>query len=132
MNGVFTQNYSNDDQVEAMALQPDGKLVIVGRTNDQSVLQDLILMRINAENAVGIAENDENNKLDVYPNPTSNRLNINNVNDATKAELYNTLGELIDVIDIDRNSDSVDLSTYENGIYNLRVGNSNAQVVKTE
>lgn len=58
-------------------------------------------------------------KFNVYPNPSSGRININTDQSIDKVELYNTLGQT--VVNTNSFSGSIDVDHLKTGIYLLRI-----------
>ena len=58
----------------------------------------------------------------IYPNPVTGLLNIANSEGAI-LELYNCVGNLILTAIIENNTQSVDMSSLNNGIYFVRMNN---------
>lgn len=68
-------------------------------------------------------------QLDVYPNPVSDLLYIDNAEELEKIELYNTVGQLIYTHTFQHQSTiSIDMTAYSNGIYILAGFNKNGLV----
>ena len=66
----------------------------------------------------GITENKiVENSVNIYPNPTTNQLNISSTFSIDKIEIYNQLGSLV----FQSNSTVNDISTLEMGIYFIRI-----------
>lgn len=66
----------------------------------------------------GITENKiVENSVNIYPNPTTNQLNISSSFSIDKIEIYNQLGSLV----FQSNSTVNDISTLETGIYLLKI-----------
>lgn len=76
----------------------------------------------------GINENNAfENSLSVYPNPTTNQLNISSTFSIESIEIYNQLGSLV----FQSNSNENDISSLVNGIYFLKVkSKSDAVAIK--
>ncbi len=58
--------------------------------------------------------------VSIYPNPTSNRLNISAANTIQNAEIYNVLGKKVMNVNINKTSDSIDISTLASGVYMIK------------
>lgn len=73
--------------------------------------------------------NDSFNQLktiSVYPNPTNNILNLT-IDTNAKVEIYNLLGKVIAIKNINVGNSKIDLSNYPSGMYLLKVTNENNQ-----
>jgi hypothetical protein len=67
--------------------------------------------------------NVENNQLlnvTMYPNPTSSRLNISAASTIKNAQIFNVLGKKVMSLDINKNSESIDVSKLASGIYLIK------------
>jgi len=75
---------------------------------------------------VGIEESSSIIELSIYPNPSSTIINIeNNSNNDTKLDIYNYLGETIESYKLQNKcSVKVDISKFSNGIYFIKLYNS--------
>ena len=64
----------------------------------------------------------DNNMLNIsmYPNPTSNRLNISAQNIIKSAVIYNILGKQVMCLEINKNSESIDVSSLASGMYLIK------------
>ncbi|MFZ4724267.1 MAG: T9SS type A sorting domain-containing protein [Paludibacter sp.] len=76
----------------------------------------------------GIKEINSNTQLTVYPNPAKNILTIkSSIPDIKIISIYNCLGNEIDKINIHEGENKLDISTYTQGIYLIRV---DSEVIK--
>jgi hypothetical protein len=85
----------------------------------------------NLESSTLAIENIALNNISMYPNPTSGKITIENLN-AQEVSLYNLIGQKIGnfkVNSIDKNI-NIDLSDYKSGVYFLHVKRNNKLVVK--
>lgn len=73
-----------------------------------------------------------NNEISIYPNPTSTNLNVNNVDSFDEIKIINAIGQLIklNVIKLNDNSISIDVSSLQSGIYYLSLENGSEKVIK--
>ena len=73
--------------------------------------------------------NESNESVSVYPNPTSDNVNIvaPGINHVT---VMNTLGQVIYDSNADGNMTTLDMSSYQAGVYMVRVTTENGQSVK--
>lgn len=60
------------------------------------------------------------NNMEIYPNPTSGVLNVNNVKGGT-IEVLNIMGQVIEKIDVANELNTINISNYSNGNYFVRV-----------
>lgn len=71
----------------------------------------------------------ENNKLlgfSMYPNPTSNILNISAKETIQNAQIFNVLGKEVMNLNINKNSESIDISSLSSGIYLIKYQSNGA------
>ncbi|MBT5288938.1 MAG: family 16 glycosylhydrolase [Flavobacterium sp.] len=66
------------------------------------------------------------NKFSVYPNPSSDVLNIRTNEPIDKVELYNTIGQLI----VAKKTTNINISSLKTGIYILKIYSRNRSVIK--
>lgn len=69
------------------------------------------------------------NNITLYPNPSSNRINLSNIISKTLISIYNIQGVLVmsEVIYQDK---SINISNLSNGLYIVKVGNKEFKLVK--
>jgi len=67
-------------------------------------------------------------KFSVYPNPSTDVINIRTDETLDKTELYNTLGQLI--LNKDRNTKQLNIYSIKSGIYLLKIYSGNKTVTK--
>ncbi len=60
-------------------------------------------------------------KLNYYPNPTNNVLNIEYISNIESVEIYNTIGQLVSVQEFNSNQVTVDMSKLSSGTYMLKL-----------
>lgn len=85
-----------------------------------------ITFTVNANICTGVTEL-TNSSLSVYPNPTSNFLNIEflNIPDKGVVELYNTIGELMFSEKLNNKNNTINTSQLNYGMYYIRVVENN-------
>jgi hypothetical protein len=73
------------------------------------------------------------NEVSLYPNPTSNILNIDFPQEGRKTiSILNTLGAILKSFTTETTTTSVDLSDYAAGVYNIRIENENGVVTSNK
>lgn len=130
---VNTDIDSTDDVGISMVIQPDGKIIVAGYSDD-GINYDFAVMRFIGNTGTSVEEQHEkyNSRiLKVYPNPSNDVFNIEfNYFTVQKIDVVNIMGEFITTI---KNSKSpiikIDLSDYPSGIYFVKV--SSDEGVKT-
>ena len=84
-----------------------------------------------ADAPVGISNNNINNQVDIYPNPTSGIISIKNLNSNTTIKVYNLLGELLIQEEIKNTSSTqIDMKDYNAGVYLVNVISDNQNFSK--
>ncbi|MBK9283280.1 MAG: T9SS type A sorting domain-containing protein [Sphingobacteriaceae bacterium] len=75
---------------------------------------------------VGVAENQLNANLNVYPNPAiSGKVNISGLEGSNTITVYNSIGQLVSTLVSETEITTVDLSAQPTGAYLIRVTDSN-------
>jgi hypothetical protein len=64
--------------------------------------------------------------VSMYPNPTVDRLNISASNTIKNASIFNILGKKVMSLEINKNSESIDVSSLASGIYLIKYSIDNA------
>ncbi|OPZ98173.1 MAG: hypothetical protein BWY70_01296 [Bacteroidetes bacterium ADurb.Bin408] len=73
----------------------------------------------------------EDNLISIYPNPANDFINIAAVNKVEKVSVYNTMGQLVNVIEPNENIMKYDISNLQTGFYILQVQTAKGIVAKT-
>ena len=80
---------------------------------------------------VGMTPIAEDNLISIYPNPANDFINIAAVNKVEKISVYNTMGQLVNVIEPNDNILKYDMSDLQNGFYIMQVQTAKGIVAKT-
>jgi len=110
-------------------------LYIVGSTIFAGTEDSNVWKRPLSELTSGIQISNENDpNLIIYPNPANNHINIE-YNTVSREELviYNMIGEIVykdNWLPFQTNFRKVDVSTWEKGIYFLKIGNNTEKIIK--
>ncbi len=64
--------------------------------------------------------------VQAYPNPTTSMLNVSAETMINKVEVFNLLGQQVDVMDNDSLNATIDMSAYSNGLYLVRITSGEA------
>ncbi len=73
--------------------------------------------------------NDNLNNISIYPNPATDIVNITG-NNIQSVEVYNTLGQIIEIIDnIDVNNLTINTSSYNKGTYFIKINANNNESI---
>ncbi len=133
-NGNLDNTFSTDgkmvlpmavynDGIKSMFIQPDDKLLFGAYSQaDNSSLTEQVLFRLNntALSTTDYFFND--NKIEIFPNPTTHFVTIKTLKNIDNIALFNNLGQQINSVKITNNT--IDLSGFSSGIYFVKV-NSN-------
>ena len=82
--------------------------------------QDPIKVKFNASCSTASVDNNNLLNISLYPNPTTNNLNISAQNIIESAAIYNVLGKKVKSVFINKTEDTIDVSTLNSGIYILK------------
>ena len=98
------------------------QIVITAARADGNVPVDIYLDNIYFhKNTVLSSESFNLNKIKLYPNPASNVLNIEALSTIETVEIYNLLGQKILTKNSNTTIESIDISSFESGIYIVKV-----------
>lgn len=94
-------------------------------------LEDMIIgtfLEYNLDCTIGVGEIVEHNGINVMPNPAKDYFNIEGMM-MTTVEVYNTVGQMLDVVNV--NNDNIQISTakYEEGVYFVKINTTDANTV---
>ena len=74
-----------------------------------------------------IPKNPLEKEISIYPNPFSDKFTIDSYDKKAKVEIYNNIGQKISDQALEY-SNSIDLSSYNDGIYLIKIFSQNKQV----
>ena len=124
-----TNDISNSNSLTNQLLD-EGMNVITWTIIDGNSNETTCSTVVTVETYTGI--NDiENNNISIYPNPTSNFIQIKNLQ--TKANTINILditGKIVKLVDSNSQNIKIDVSTLEKGIYIVKIGETVTRFVK--
>ncbi len=133
-----TQNVLNDPNYTTFQSTADWRVETVWsisctstmRQDGNSIQGAIVKSKSNISNnrAIGIQEN-ANTNFGMYPNPAGNVLTIRSKNGGT-AEIVNALGETVLKANLDGAQNTLDISALANGIYYVKIANTQAQTLK--
>lgn len=126
-----TEGYSNCEIVFPGSVTQIS-IRITGRssgTSDTWLIDNVVLTGERV--SVGINDLSSTDKLRIYPNPATDKLQISRSNNnLVSIRLYNVLGVLAFSEEISTQDHTLDLSAYPNGIYFLNMGNYIQKIIK--
>ncbi len=79
---------------------------------------------------VRVDENQVNNDVKVYPNPTSTMLNVSSVSEISIVKVYNIYGALTDVIQLNSKLGSLNVENYSSGTYLIQLHTDTGIITK--
>ena len=89
-----------------------------------------IIPRIEEDIEVIMSVSDISTEIRIYPNPVSEVLNINSEN-VEQIIIYNSLGQVIENINYVENQTEINVSTWENGIYLIKMTTTQGVITET-
>ncbi len=92
-------------------------------------LNNYVRLVRNDNNSIGIGANQNFNDVKIYPNPTTEKIQISGIENA-QIEIYNSLGQAISGFSILNSDVIVDLTNYSSGIYIVKISKGNEMIVK--
>ena len=96
-----------------------------GGTDNASATSPFPIGTFTVSATAGISDNKLLN-ISMYPNPTSSRLTISAQSTIKSAAIYNLLGKEVMNLEINKNSESIDVSNLASGMYLIRYSLDNA------
>lgn len=93
-------------------------------TDPNTQCQGTASQNILVDPCVGIAEQQAGSAIQVYPNPSNGLFNLSlgyTPTDAVTVEIFNGLGQVISSFTMTTDNRNTDISTYESGIYTIRI-----------
>ncbi|MBC8172637.1 MAG: T9SS type A sorting domain-containing protein [Chitinophagales bacterium] len=105
-----------------MFMQPDGKLVVLGKTDGLSLNDDFWIGRIITNDApVAIDEYDKTSSVSLFPNPAKEYITIESNSVIQSIEIISVDGKLIEQKQINNSSCGFGIDNYPAGFYILRL-----------
>ena len=83
---------------------------------------------INITGVVGIDNHDMN--VSVYPNPANNVLNINANSNINRVEVYNMMGQMVGMYDVNDMNTQINTTSFANGVYMVKIETENGTSTK--
>lgn len=141
---ILSDNFygPSNDYAKALAIQPDGKIIVVGDNSDYDGYNMMSMVRYNGDIfpllqsiAVDDAGNENvtavesgNNKMLLYPNPAQERINISFISDRNlnaRLEIFNLEGKVCKTSKLElvkgRNMQSISIEALADGIYFVKI-----------
>jgi hypothetical protein len=117
-SGLTESFYNGYDEVFALGLQSDNKIIAAGSTHN-SISKEFALARYTNQMLVSQPAQDYSNGLLIYPNPVNDVLHVSGSVEVIAYTIYNMQGQEV----YKGGSDSLEVKTagFANGIYNLEI-----------
>ena len=135
INGVLMEenytstSYTNNELATELYNMPKNHYVEV-RTMYADDKSSVSLIDIFAS-GVNVSEINETSSFNVYPNPAKDVVKVTTVNgQQSTVKVYNTLGMLVEEIEINSNETEINVSDYNPGIYFFNIQTENGNVTK--
>ncbi len=125
----FTPNLLDDTQTYDFGFQ-------IGQTDVDIYMDSLYLIEaadsalINWDYVEGIAQNRQLEKLDVYPNPAKEMLNVTLEKGNTNVAIYNSVGVKMEELLVEGTHHVFNVSNYSPGLYFVKANNTVVKFVK--
>lgn len=131
-NGIFIIRFNGSDfnYVTDVALLPDNKVMVFGNTTDENhEFRNAIICRLENE-YLNTEEFLIETKVVVFPNPTTEILQIQSSSLISRIELYNVLGQLLDSQTFDNFQENIEynMQRFSNGIYIVLIHSDNKSI----
>ncbi|OFY85771.1 MAG: hypothetical protein A3F72_21590 [Bacteroidetes bacterium RIFCSPLOWO2_12_FULL_35_15] len=119
---VWTDMGTGTNTSSAVALAPDGKIVVGGAVNAGLATSDFAIARYNADLSTKVNEINSASAIQIYPNPGTGKfqLKINDLKSSkdAKLEIYNSIGAIVLKQQI---TNEINLSNSPKGIYFVKI-----------
>lgn len=131
-NGTFSNNYIL--YFNTSASNPNPPSLNLGTWEEETVVTKSLCGVISSltgevqEVALGISDVDSDKVIQIFPNPASQFLNIENANNIETLSVYNTMGKL--VLREVQDNELIDVSELNSGLYFVRIVFNNHEIVK--
>ena len=117
-DGKVTTSFFTKSQINAIAIQNDGKIVAAGYTENS--YYEFAVARYN-NLTIGFQEPLLDKTLSFFPNPTSGKFTVSIDAIISKIEIYNLLGENIYQSTVSGSKAEIDLGYQTKGVYFIKV-----------
>jgi hypothetical protein len=74
--------------------------------------------------------NDTEEKISIYPNPSKNKISINNLTASSKISIYSIQGYKIFESEINQSNNSIDISQFPKGFYLVKINDKVIKLIK--
>jgi N-acetylneuraminic acid mutarotase len=114
--------------MEISALGTTGKFIFSGGNISLSEPYDDAII-YDANQTLGMIENDESNLMVLYPNPCQNELHIalKSIENSTKYEVFDSMGQIVQSGNIEPNNSTINTSGFSQGFYIISINGDTHQ-----
>lgn len=126
-SGANTYTWNTSSNASSISINPTVTSTYTLTGTGNGGCTNSITFTQNVSSCTGLKELANNKSILVFPNPFTNRLNIQ-VDGEMSVELRNALGEVIKQIDLKQDQTKLDLDYLPNGIYFIKVLNKNESI----
>lgn len=128
---ISADKFGNAHFVSDYGLNP---YVVGSNTLTQTSARNVVLAKYSpCQTSTGINETEEALNS-FYPNPTTGEITISGIDENTKIEVYNTLGQKLNLVSLSlgegRKGEAVRLNDQPSGIYFIRIGSVTKKIIK--
>lgn len=109
---------------EAFVLRSNAAATLVGTGNNDFEFDNVY---VSTTKILGV-NNFKSNEVSMYPNPANNSFKIRATNTIDKITIYNTLGQKMQELNPNKNSENIDISSYKSGLYLIQVDSEGKSV----
>jgi uncharacterized delta-60 repeat protein len=121
-DGKVTTAIGNGDDVgESVAIQSDGKIVVVGYSYNGSNNDFALVRYMGTAMSTGIASFTADQSISIFPNPGNGIFTIQCAVKISDLEIINALGEKCFTTTVNSQQETVNLSSQPNGLYFLQL-----------
>ena len=106
--------------------EENGTVTAVATAQDGSGVTGSLLITI-SNNPVGISNSLATEKVQIFPNPVTDKLNVKTAAPNAKLVIYNCLGSVIYELSVAGKETTIDVSSYAHGVYYIKVNNAAVQ-----
>lgn len=110
--------------VNNFVIQPDGKILVGGDFDEYNETTRLNIARLNGDGSTSSLQNHKNTfSFNIYPNPSNQYVNIENIPQNSKLTISNLNGKKIHEQFVSKTDELINVSKFENGIYFVTIEN---------
>ncbi len=132
-SGATTYTWSTGSNNTVIAVSPTitTSYTISGTGGNGCVSSSVFTQSVSTCTGVFADKGIEDNNLNVYPNPFSNKIIISILNDErSNLQIFNALGSLIYSMNVNENKLEIDMTEQPKGIYFIRMGSITKKLIK--